>query len=531
MKGSQKTKAQLIEELREVRRQLAALATSEAVLKRTEEELRESEGKYRTLVDNSIIGIMNVDLTGKITYVNKIILESTGYSWDELVGKNAFKLGLIPNDTLKILSMRMKEKLAGQPPGRLELQFKRKDGQWIWLQIRGSVLRKENTPVGFLLIGEDITAYKQAEEALKESEEKFAAAFRAGPEAMTITKLPDGTVLEANDSFTQVTGYTHDEIIGRSHKDINFWAKPGDRDKMFKRLQEKGRVSNEEYLLRTKRGELRNMLLSIEQINLGEKPCLLTVAIDITDFRKMEKQAREAENLRELDRLRTELLANISHELRTPLASIKGFATMLMEYEDKLKHGERHEYLEIIDNNTDRLVELIEQLLEMSRLEAGMLSIKKKPNNIIKLCREVIAEVRVRASSHRFTLDIPAKLPRISVDARRIRQILDNIIDNSVKFSEAGTEINLAVRQEGNELLFTITDHGAGIPQDDLPLVFKRMFHSSRKPGVSGAGLGLAICKGLTEAHNGRIWIESDEGIGTRCFFTLPLDTGDTEHT
>ncbi len=655
MKDSQKTKKQLIEELQETRRRLAAPAGSGVERKRTEEALRESEEKYRTLVDNSIIGIMNVDITGKITYVNKTILEATGYSREELVGKSGFRPGLIPGDTLKILRKRMKEKLSGQPPGRLEMQFKRKDGKWIWLQIRGSLIRTHNIPVGFQLIGEDITEYKQAEEALLESEEKFSAAFRsspqaiaittveegrfieaneshvrvtgytrkeligrttgelntwvnpedrkrmlrilkgkgrihneelkfhtksgdiqtslfsaelidiggeeciissslditerklmeealresegkfsaafrASPEMMTIAKISDGILLEVNDSFTRVTGYTRDEIIGHSAIDMNIWANPGDRDKMFTQLKEKGRVSNEEYLLRTKRGNVRNMLFSAEQVNLGEEPCVLSVSIDITDFRKMEEQAREAENLRKLDKLRTELLANISHELRTPLASIKGFATMLLDYEDRLKRRERREYLEIIDNNTDRLVELIEQLLEMSRLEAGMLSLKKKPTSIIKLCQEAIAEVRVRSSSHEFILDIPARLPRINVDARRIRQILDNIIDNSVKYSDAGTEVNLSVRRDRNKLLFTITDHGVGIPPNDLPRVFNRMFRSSQKHVVSGIGLGLSICKGLTEAHDGSIWLESEEGTGTKCFFTLPLDTAKVKH-
>jgi len=401
MKDSQKTRKQLIEELQETRQRLAALKASEAKHKQAEEALKASEEKYRTLVEEAIIGIMNVDITGKITYVNKTILQTTGYSWDELVGKNAFRLGLVSGETIKVLRKRMKEKLTGQPPGLMEIQYKCKDGEWIWLQIRGSLLRIHNIPVGIQIIGEDITERKQA-----------------------------------------------------------------------------------------------------------------------------EKQAREAEHLRELDRLRTELLANISHELRTPLASIKGFATMLLDYDRRLKRHEKRDYLETIDKNTDHLIELIEQLLEMSRLEAGMLSIDKAPTNIIRLCREVIAEVRIRASTHQFTLDIPARLPVVNVDGRRVRQVLDNIIDNSVKYSDGGTEVNLAVRRKGPELLFTVTDHGIGIPRNDLSRVFNRMFHSPKKPGAVGAGLGLSICKGLVEAHGGRIWIESDEGKGTRCFFTLPLDTG-----
>ena len=220
------------------------------------------------------------------------------------------------------------------------------------------------------------------------------------------------------------------------------------------------------------------------------------------ELRKIEAQAREAEYFKELDKLRTELLANISHELRTPLASIKGFATMLLEYEDRLKKQEKQEYLETIDKNADRLVELIEQLLEMSRLEAGMLSINKKPTNIGRICREAIAEARVRSGVHHFTLDIPSKLPRVNADSRRVRQVLDNTIDNSIKYSDDGTEVNLTLRQKGDELIFTVTDHGTGIPEKDLPRVFNRMFHSPKKSGVTGVGLGLSICKGLVEAHS-----------------------------
>ena len=202
---------------------------------------------------------------------------------------------------------------------------------------------------------------------------------------------------------------------------------------------------------------------------------------------------------------------------------------MLIDYEDRLKLQEKHDYLETIDKNADRLVELIEQLLEMSRLEAGMLSITKKSIDIIKLCREAINEVRIRATDYNFTLDLPARLPRVNADSRRIRQILDNIIDNSVKFSDKGTEISLTLRRKEAELIFTITDHGTGIPEKDLPRVFNRMFHSPKKPGVAGVGLGLSICKGLVEAHGGVIWIESEEGKGTKCFFTLPLYNGEGE--
>jgi PAS domain S-box-containing protein len=488
--------------------------------KRAEEALRESEEKYRAIFEQGADSIVIIEEEPmRIVDFNDKAHENLGYSREEFV-----KLELD-----KINATRSAEKVRQNieeihKKGILVFEEKQltKSGE-----IRDVLISSKSLNIGghwFQMgIWHDITEQKRSGEALRESEERFSKAFRASPGGITISRLSDGTFLEVNESFLRIFGYTREEIIGHSSLELGIWLKPGDREKMLKLLKERGKVTNEEYSFRTKSGEIRTMLFSAELINIGHEPCLLAVTNDITDFRKIEAQAHETEKLKELDRFRTELLANISHELRTPLASIKGFATMLLDYEKRLARPEKREYLETIDKNADRLVELIEQLLEMSRLEAGMLSINKKPTNIIRLCREAIAEVRIRSSTHQFTLDIPARLPGINVDGRRIRQVLDNIIDNSVKFSDAGTEVNLAVRRKGPELLFTVTDHGIGIPKSDLPRVFNRMFHSPKKPEAAGAGLGLSICKGLVEAHGGRIWMESDEGKGTRCFFTLPL--------
>ena len=179
------------------------------------------------------------------------------------------------------------------------------------------------------------------------------------------------------------------------------------------------------------------------------------------------------------------------------------------------------------NKNTDRLAELIEQLLEMSRLGAGMLTINRMATTINKLCREAIAEAQVRSPTHRFILDLAKRLHKVNIDTRRIRQVLDNLISNAVKYSQAGTEVTVSARRAGPEILICITDQGIGIPEEDLPRVFEPMFRSRQRqlPGAGGAGLGLSICKGLLEAHGGRIWIESEEGKGTKCFFTLPIYT------
>ena len=504
---------------------MIAVATDVTELRKVEQALIDSESKLAVAFRFSpqAIGITDIK-EGKFIEANDSICRLTGYSRDELMGHTPeeLKFWVNPADQQRIGKILEKK-------GRVdneELQFYNKSGDILTMLFSADkiVIGGEECIISS---STDVTGLKKIEQAMRDSEEKFAKAFRASPQVISISRVTDGVFKEINESFCRVVGYSREETIGHSSEELRLWVNDGDREDMVSLLKKYRRVSSKEYLFRTKSGEIRNMLFSTDQIELDGEPCVLAVTVDITDYKRMEAQALEAENLKQVDRLRTELLANVSHELRTPLASIKGFATMLMDYDKRLTSAEKREYLETIDKNADRLVELIEQLLEMSRLGVGMLSIKKAPADIIILCQTVISEARVRAPGHIFTSKLPSKLPKMEIDERRIRQVLDNIIDNAVKYSNPGTEIALSVQRTNNEILFTVTDHGTGIPKSDLPRLFNRMFHSTRgqKTGFAGAGLGLSICKGLIEAHGGRIWIESEEGVGTECFFTLPVNT------
>ncbi len=496
-------------------------------VKKMEDALRESESKltvaFRASPHALAIATMG---DGKFVEVNDNVCRLTGYSREEIIGHTVDELKIWNDPDFRL---RMAKALweTGQINNE-ELDWRTRSGE-----IHSMLMSAEIAEIGgkkcIVASVTDITYLKKIEQNLRKSEERFYKAFNASPGILSISTIADGTFLEINDSFTRIFGYTRDEVIENNALSLNIWVNPADRVNMVRQLKEQGRISNVEYRHRIKSGEIRTFLFSAERIEFDGKPCVLAFNNDITDYKRMEAQAREVTNLRELDRLRTELFANVSHELRTPLASIKGFATMLMDYDKRLGVKEKREYLETIDKNTDRMVELIEQLLEMSRLGSGILSIKKSPTDVSSLCRSIIAEARVRASEHKFLLDLPKKLPSVNMDDRRIRQVLDNLIDNAVKYSDTGTEISLSVRKAGKDILFSVTDHGIGIPEKDLPRLFQRMFHATQmqKNSAAGAGLGLSICKGLIEAHGGKIWVESQEGVGTRCYFTLPINASE----
>jgi K+-sensing histidine kinase KdpD len=237
-------------------------------------------------------------------------------------------------------------------------------------------------------------------------------------------------------------------------------------------------------------------------------------------------EAAQAAAAREADRLKSELLATVSHELRTPLGSIKGHATTLARFSAQMEPEERHEFLTAIDRATDRLSELVDNLLLVQRLDAGLLPTFPEPLDLAELAEQIVAETAERTAAHPLSTDVPAGLPAVRGDPRRVRQVLVNLVDNASKYSPAGRPIRVAAEQVGEEVLVSVHDEGEGIPAEHLERVFER-FHrldSDLRQSTSGTGLGLTICQGIVEAHGGRIWAESaGVGRGSTFRFTLPI--------
>jgi two-component system sensor histidine kinase KdpD len=241
---------------------------------------------------------------------------------------------------------------------------------------------------------------------------------------------------------------------------------------------------------------------------------------------RLYKDASTVGALREADRLKTELLANVSHDLRTPLTSIKGYSTTILRHYQKLTDEEKRDFLKEIDRASDRLTELIENLLQLSKLEAGGFRMNKEPLAIDNLITNTIEDMQQKAQGHRFAMKSPKSLPLVEADPRRIRQVLDNLLGNAVKYSPEGTDISVLCEVDDRSLTVHVKDQGVGIAANELDRIFERFYQaasgtSSHKGG--GVGLGLAICKGIIEAHDGRIWAQSELGKGSVFTFMLPL--------
>lgn len=238
---------------------------------------------------------------------------------------------------------------------------------------------------------------------------------------------------------------------------------------------------------------------------------------------------RDVTREREADALKSQLLATVSHELRTPLASIKGFATTLLRQDVSWNEAEQRDFLRIIEDETDRLGEIIDNLLDMSQIEAGALRIEREPMQLRGLIRELVDANRMRTESHFFDVDLPTELPRVFADPRRVRQVIRNLLDNAIKYSKAG-QISVSCQVDKDFVTVSVSDQGEGIPPQYLSKIFNRFFQvdgkSTRRKG--GSGLGLSISRGIIEAHGGKMWAESVVGQGSIFKFTLPLAPTDT---
>jgi len=228
---------------------------------------------------------------------------------------------------------------------------------------------------------------------------------------------------------------------------------------------------------------------------------------------------------KELEEIKSQLLSTVSHELRTPLASIKGFATTLLRQDVEWDEESRREFLSIIDEESDRLSELIGNLLDMSRIEAGELPVEPEPTDLRPIIDETTTEFQIMTGEHRIQVDAPSELPRVMADPRRARQVLRNLVENAVKYSPGGGEIVIAVQRKQDMMQVSVDDVGIGIDPEQLDRIFDRFYQvdsaSTRK--VGGSGLGLAISRAIVEAHGGTIWVDSRPDEGSTFYFTLPL--------
>jgi two-component system sensor histidine kinase KdpD len=261
--------------------------------------------------------------------------------------------------------------------------------------------------------------------------------------------------------------------------------------------------------------------LSPDQLHLLE--AFASQAALAIERAQLAEQARQAEVLQATEKLQTALLNSISHDLRTPLVSITGALSSLQEDDVELDEAARHSLVENAREEAERLNRLVGNLLDMTRIEAGALKVAREPCDLQDVIGTALESLDDWLHSRPLTVDVPSDLSLVPMDFVLMAQVLVNLLDNALKYSPPGTPIEVRAYVDGAEAHIQVADRGVGIPPDDLERVFDKFYRVQQPGQVTGTGLGLSICKGIVEAHGGRIWARNREGGGTVVTVTLPL--------
>jgi PAS domain S-box-containing protein len=484
--------------------------------KLAEEKLRESEERYRDLFENASDLIQSCTMEGKCIYVNKAWRDALGYSEKEVLNLNFWDI--IHPDYLVRCKQTLQRVTSGETINNIETVFVAKDGRLI--QVEGNInpVRKEEKVVAIRAIFRDITERKEANKKLLESEERYRDLFENANDLIQSVSL-DGHFVYVNKAWRDALGYTDKEVEKLTLWDIIHPDSLQHCEKVFQKVIQ-GQTQFVETAFVAKDGKV----IFVEgNANLysGANKVMATRGI----FRDITERKLAEEKMRKIDQMKTEFLSNVSHELRTPLQSISGFTKLIMNGQVP-DPATQQEFFQIIDRETMHLGNLINSLLDMSRLESGRFQIFRKLIPVHETIVDSIKMFRTLAREKNIILteNMPPQIPEMEVDNERLRQVIINLLSNAIKFSDPGGSIHVNVEIRDSQLLFQVIDHGTGIREQAMQHLFERFYRAEGETARGGTGLGLYISKQIIEAHGGRIWAESKFGEGSTFSFTLPLD-------
>ena len=494
--------------------------------KRAEKAIHAGEEIYRSMFQNAANLITLVDKKGIIVDCNSRVEELLGYRQDELIGQSINSI--IFSDYLKKLQESSAEIANRGFSFNKEYRMVRKDGKPVDVNVNSSGLKDENGDhVQTIYIIEDITERKKAEKLIKESEGRYRSLFQNNRAVIMLLDPDTGDILDANPAACAYYGYPREKILSLNIADLNILPK----EQILKELeQEKSRDINHFYFThRLSNGVLRDVERYSYPILMDGKKLLYAIVSDITDNRKMQSELVRAKMEAEVaNQAKSEFLANMSHELRTPLNSIIGFSDMLLTQNFGPLNEKQLRYVSNISVSGSHLLKLINDILDLSKVEAGKMELNVEKFSISSSVSEVKTLLTPLASkkSIRILSTVDEELTIIKADRTKFRQILYNLMDNAIKFTPEGGHVLVDARVGEDGAKITIKDTGAGISEEESRKVFQpfTQLANSEYGKQAGTGLGLSLVKKFVEMHAGKIWIESEFGEGSKFIFTIPLN-------
>jgi PAS domain S-box-containing protein len=332
---------------------------------------------------------------------------------------------------------------------------------------------------------------------------------------------PDRRVLVFNAALSRMTGWPAEQALGRPCRQVLALAEVSGLDLCGAESDDiafaDGQPLVVEGVLNRPGGSRIAVSVTYSPLfdDEGRLARIIVNVVDITRFREAEE-------------LKSTFVSVVSHELKTPVSLIKGYAATLAREDAHWDAATVRESLQVISEESDRLNALINNLLDASRIQGGAFKLERGDVALARLAEAVVEAFRTQTTKHRFTLDFSPDFPAVTGDEERLRQVLNNLLGNAIKYSPAGGEIRVGGWSDAASATVYVADQGIGIPREEQGKLFQRFYRvdSSLRRTTQGAGLGLYLCKSIVEAHGGRIWLRSEPGKGTTVFFALPVEDG-----
>ncbi|NOR86150.1 MAG: PAS domain S-box protein [Bacteroidales bacterium] len=481
--------------------------------------------KLSTAVEQSANSVVITDIDGNIEYVNPQFINTTSYSFEEVKGKNPriLKGGELPNSKYKELW----DTITAGNVWQGEFLNKDKNNQLFWENATITPIRNNSGEItNYLAIKENITQRKKDRQEIEDMSKRLSMAIRAANFGIWELNLITKEIFWDEKMHEIYKVDSHDDLNKFKHfkKTVfkNHWTK------LIESITfgiDHHSLIDEEFSIHVE-GETKHLKSYVQPVvDADNNQRLIGITYDISEQKLFEKEIiDERKKALESDQLKSAFLANMSHEIRTPLNGIIGFTDLLQDFDNDFTQEEKNQYLKIISNNGQMLLHLVNDIIDISKIETGQLHIgiqKAYLKDIIIKVKEAFEPQILQKGLELICMDTSSDII-LNTDFTRLVQILNNLIGNALKFTESG-HIKIGYQDKGSSILFYVEDTGCGISKDAQGIIFNRFAQGKpiRDQLLGGTGLGLSITKGLVELLGGKIWLESEEEKGSVFYFTI----------
>ncbi len=470
------------------------------------DELETARKKELAVIEHAEDVICSIDSDGRFAKVSPASAKVWGYQPEELIGSRFDRI--INNNDVARTSEVVNQLMSGCESFPFECRITCKNGTTVDILWSAHWSERDRS---LFCVAHDITERKLAEDLLRASEERVRLIVESMPVGLVITDRA-GLIQMVNPTTLTMFEYSQPELIGQSLKLLFAGAKEVQQSEFMSDITGKaiGRIYETEAVRRS--GQPLPVQLSLTGFQAMDGDCYLAVILDITERK-------------EIERLKQEFVAMISHDLRTPLTSIQIFLNMLTKgtYGAMTETGMKK--ADMADRNATRLINLVNDLLDIEKMESGQLELNRQPSTLGSPIERSVESVRAFAEKNGVTIDTgPISQTEVLADSDRLVQVITNLLGNAVKFSPAGTAVIISTSETPNTVTVEIKDHGRGVPDHLRQTIFERFKQVEIKDATEkkGTGLGLAICRAIVEQHGGEIGVDSEEGQGSTFWFRLP---------